>query len=373
LHILDIMENSVAAGATRVDVTVAELPADNRLEIVVDDDGRGLTVNPERALDPFFTTKEGKRTGLGLTLFRTAAEQAGGGLSLVARPEGGASVRVHMVLDHIDRVPMGDLGATMASIACLHSNVELSCKLRFDGSFVTVTASEIAARLPKGRGDILAFAGAFSRAVNESLSEVGGARPDGVTHVKGEHGEPAATACQCEEPATEAELLARLDTAIAEHRGRAGALIPVLQVAQALFGYVSEAAMQRIARGLGTSLSEVAGVVGFYSYFSTVPRGRHLIRVCLGTACYVRGGKAVLDAFRQKLGIGIGGTTPDRLFSLEVARCFGACGLAPAIMVDDTVHHRVKAARVQLILNQYGEATGAAPTNQKVQDVQANQ
>ena len=97
----------------------------------------------------------------------------------------------------------------------------------------------------------------------------------------------------------------------------------------------------------------MAGVVGFYSFFSTVPRGRHLIRVCLGTACYVRGGKRVLDALKQKLGIDVGETTEDRVFSLEVARCFGACGLAPTLTVDDEVHQRVKPAKVQDILDQY--------------------
>jgi NADH:ubiquinone oxidoreductase subunit E len=102
----------------------------------------------------------------------------------------------------------------------------------------------------------------------------------------------------------------------------------------------------------------VAGVVGFYSFFSTNPRGKHVVRVCLGTACYVRGGKQVLEALRQKLGIDVGQTTPDRQFTLEVARCFGACGLAPAVMIDDDVHQRIKPARLQSILDQY---RGAAP------------
>ena len=131
-------------------------------------------------------------------------------------------------------------------------------------------------------------------------------------------------------------------TVIAEYKDKPGALIPVLQIAQGIFGYLPEVALKRIARGLGKSYSEVAGVVGFYSFFSTVPRGKHLVRVCLGTACYVRGGTRVLDALKKKLGIDVGETTADRQFSLEVARCFGACGLAPVIMIDDDVHHRVK-------------------------------
>jgi NADH:ubiquinone oxidoreductase subunit E len=101
-------------------------------------------------------------------------------------------------------------------------------------------------------------------------------------------------------------------------------------------------------------------VVGFYSFFTTVPRGRNLVRVCLGTACYVRGGIAVLDALKKELDIDVGDTTEDREFSLEVARCFGACGLAPVITVNDDVHHRVKPKRVREILAQYAPDAVAA-------------
>ena len=156
--------------------------------------------------------------------------------------------------------------------------------------------------------------------------------------------------CTCGEVG-EGELLARLDEVIAEYQGKPGALIPVLQIAQGIFGYLPECAMKRIAVGLGKSYSEVAGVVGFYSFFSTNPRGRHVVRVCLGTACYVRGGKQVLAALKQRLKIDVGQTTPDREFTLEVARCFGACGLAPAIMIDDDVHQRIKPAKLGAILD----------------------
>lgn len=161
--------------------------------------------------------------------------------------------------------------------------------------------------------------------------------------------------CCCEkgqEP-TEQELLARLDDVLEGYLGKPGALIPVLQIAQGLFGYLPESALKRIAERLGKSYSEVAGVVGFYSFFTTVPRGKHLVRVCLGTACYVRGGKQVLEAFRNELGIDVGQTTPDRQFTLEIARCFGACGLAPAIMIDEDVHHRVKPVKTREILARY--------------------
>ncbi len=162
----------------------------------------------------------------------------------------------------------------------------------------------------------------------------------------------------CSEKASEAELLARLDEVLEEYKGKPGALIPVLQMAQGIFGYLPEIALKRISLSLNKSFSEVAGVVGFYSFFSTSPRGKHLIRVCLGTACYVRGGKRVLEALKDELEIDVGQTTPDGNFSLEVARCFGACGLAPTMMIDNDVIQRVKAAKVGAIVDQYRNGKG---------------
>lgn len=143
------------------------------------------------------------------------------------------------------------------------------------------------------------------------------------------------------------------DSYMREAMSEPGCLIPILQRAQQLFGYLPEKVLKHVSRTLRIPYSEVAGVVTFYSYFSTVPRGKHVVRVCLGTACYVRGGKEVLQAFTEALGIEVGQTTSDRLFSLEVGRCFGACGLAPVVMVDDDVHQRVKPARVRELLSAY--------------------
>jgi NADH:ubiquinone oxidoreductase subunit E len=180
-------------------------------------------------------------------------------------------------------------------------------------------------------------------------------------------------ACPGCEEASEEELLARLDEVIAKYKEKPGALIPVLQMAQGIFGYLPEVALKKVARGLGKSYSEVAGVVGCYSFFSTVPRGRNLIRVCLGTACYVRGGKQVLAALKDLLRIEVGETTSDRLFSLDVGRCFGACGLAPVIMIDDDVHHRVKPKRVNEILAQYAEEPVLAETSERSERRSADQ
>ncbi|HOX36950.1 MAG TPA: NAD(P)H-dependent oxidoreductase subunit E [Candidatus Brocadiia bacterium] len=159
--------------------------------------------------------------------------------------------------------------------------------------------------------------------------------------------------CACAGEVSEEELLGRLDEIIKDYQAKPGALIPVLQIAQGIFGYLPKSALKRISLGLDKPYSEVAGVVGFYSFFSTMPRGKHLVRVCMGTACYVRGGKLVLEALKEELGIDVGETTPDRLFSLEIARCFGACGLAPTIMIDDDVHQRVKPAKVGAVLDKY--------------------
>lgn len=159
--------------------------------------------------------------------------------------------------------------------------------------------------------------------------------------------------CACTDVVTEDKLMERLEEILQEYRDKPGGLIPVLQMTQSIFGYLPIPALKRISVALNKPYSEVAGVVGFYSFFSTVPRGKHVIRVCLGTACYVRGAKNVLDALRDTLGIDVGQTTPDRMFSLEVARCFGACGLAPAVMIDNEVHQRVKPNKIQVLLDQY--------------------
>ena len=160
------------------------------------------------------------------------------------------------------------------------------------------------------------------------------------------------TTCDCNH-VHEDELYERLKIIVQSQRTVPGALIPVLQTAQNLFGYLPERSLRMISKELKLPYSEVAGVVGFYSYFSTTPKGKHTIRVCLGTACYVRGGQDVLRALMKELEIGVGGTTADRKFSLEVGRCFGACGLAPVVMVDEETFQRVKPSKVSDILNSF--------------------
>lgn len=164
----------------------------------------------------------------------------------------------------------------------------------------------------------------------------------------------ATCACATATP-DEAALMERLDDVLAGQKDKPGGLIPALQTAQSLFGYLPEAVLLRIAQAFDKPYSEVAGVVSFYSFFSTVPRGTYVVRVCLGTACYVRGGNEVLRALKDKLGIEVGGTTEDRRFSLEVGRCFGACGMAPVLMVNDDLHQRVKPAKIGELLKAYAD------------------
>jgi len=162
-----------------------------------------------------------------------------------------------------------------------------------------------------------------------------------------------ANCCQCQIEVDEHKLLLELDSLMDNYVNKEGALIPVLQIAQGLFGYLPREAMQLIGKRLNKPYSEVSGVVTFYSLFSTVPQGKYVVRVCLGTACYVRGGKEVLEGFKKELGIDVGQTTADRLFSLEVGRCFGACGIAPVVMINDNTHQRVKSNKIAKILNSY--------------------
>ncbi len=132
-----------------------------------------------------------------------------------------------------------------------------------------------------------------------------------------------------------------------------GNLIQILHIAQEVYGYLPLEVQEYIANALDKPLSEVSGVVTFYSFFSTKPRGEHTIRVCLGTACYVRGGKKIVEALQKKLNVEIGGTTEDGKFTFEVARCIGACGLAPAIMIDDVVYKQVNINKLDAILSRY--------------------
>jgi NADH:ubiquinone oxidoreductase subunit E len=149
------------------------------------------------------------------------------------------------------------------------------------------------------------------------------------------------------------DQIEKLDGIIDKYKGKPGGLIPVLEEAQVSLEYLPVPIQKRIAKGLNLPFSRVYGVVTFYSFFTMKPRGKHTVRVCLGTACYVRGGKTIAEQLEKEFGIKEGETTPDRMFTYETVRCLGACGLGPVVVVDDQVHGRVKPAKVRAILSQY--------------------
>lgn len=152
---------------------------------------------------------------------------------------------------------------------------------------------------------------------------------------------------------SEAEKYALLEEVISDYGAKESNLIQVLHIAQAIFGFLPNEVQTFIAEKMDLPVSKVGGVVTFYSFFSTKPKGKYVIRVCLGTACYVRGGKKIMEKLKDVMGIEVGETSEDMKFSLEVVRCMGACGLAPAIRVNDKVYKRVNSNKLQQILEQY--------------------
>lgn len=158
--------------------------------------------------------------------------------------------------------------------------------------------------------------------------------------------------CTCGDEFT-TEQWRQVDAIIKSYASKPGALIPVLEEIQDVTGYLPESVQRRVSKGLGVPLSNVYGVVTFYSYFTMKPRGKHEIKVCLGTACHVRGGQKVLEKIEEKLRITPGDCTDDRLFSLDLVRCIGACGVAPVMVVGKDVHKQVKPSKLDAILHKY--------------------
>ncbi|MGI6603472.1 MAG: NADH-quinone oxidoreductase subunit NuoE [Firmicutes bacterium] len=144
-----------------------------------------------------------------------------------------------------------------------------------------------------------------------------------------------------------------LEEILARYAGQRGALIPVLQEVQAAYGYIFEDAIVRIAEALGIPATSVYGVATFYAQFHLKPRGRHVVRVCQGTACHVRGAAKILAAVEKELGIKPGETTEDLRFTIEPVACLGCCGLAPVMMVNDDTHGRLTPDKVAEILAAY--------------------
>lgn len=147
--------------------------------------------------------------------------------------------------------------------------------------------------------------------------------------------------------------IARVDKIVAKHAGREGALLPTLREVQGFLGYLPQEALERVALGLGLSLSRVYGVATFYSLFYTKPKGQYVIRVCESAPCHVKGAQEVIDALVRELGISFGETTPDGRFTLETVSCLGVCGVAPAVMVNDRVYGNLTPETVVAVLQEY--------------------
>ena len=130
-------------------------------------------------------------------------------------------------------------------------------------------------------------------------------------------------------------------------------LIQILHTVQNVHGALPLDVQRTISQKTGIALSEISGVISFYSFFSTKPKGKHIIKVCMGTACYVRGGKKIVDRLQELLDVEIGETTGDGLFTLEVVRCMGACGLAPAVSIDEKVFKQVNPDKLHTLLSKY--------------------
>lgn len=177
-----------------------------------------------------------------------------------------------------------------------------------------------------------------------------------VDHILNNQGDPIMSKSTNAVPfngtaAQEAELL----KVIAEKKDDRGALMPILQKAQDIYGYLPIEVQTIISNEMNIPLEKIYGVVTFYSQFSLNPKGKYQISVCLGTACYVKGSGDIYNKLQEKLGIEGGGCTPDGKFSLEACRCIGACGLAPVITVNDEVYGRLTVDDVDDILKKYAD------------------
>jgi len=154
-------------------------------------------------------------------------------------------------------------------------------------------------------------------------------------------------------PEDHVEKLEQIAEVIDKYEAKPSNLIMILHAAQGIYGYLPYEVQKFISDKMNISVSEVSGVVSFYSFFSTKPKGEHTLMVCMGTACYVRGGKKLIDSLQKQLHVDVDGTTEDGKFTLCKARCIGACGLAPAMMVDDTVYKAMSQSKIESVLSKY--------------------
>ncbi len=152
----------------------------------------------------------------------------------------------------------------------------------------------------------------------------------------------------------------RVNAFIRKHQNQKKALIAILQDVQAEYNYLPQEALRQVARSVGLPLIDVIGVATFFRAFSLKPRGRHVVTVCSGTACHVRGGPKILEEFERQLGVGAGETTADRKFTLETVACLGCCAIGPVVVVDGDFHAQTSVRKVSSIIKQYAKKRDAA-------------
>jgi len=152
----------------------------------------------------------------------------------------------------------------------------------------------------------------------------------------------------------------RVNAFIRKHQNQKKALIAILQDVQAEYNYLPQEALRQVARSVGIPLIDVVGVATFFRAFSLKPRGRHVVTVCSGTACHVRGGPKILEEFERQLGVGAGETTADKKFTLETVACLGCCAIGPVVVVDGDFHAQTSVRKVSSIIKQYAKKRDAA-------------
>lgn len=157
----------------------------------------------------------------------------------------------------------------------------------------------------------------------------------------------------CQDKDCIADKMNQISMVIDSYSANPSNLIQILHASQEIYGYLPYEVQKFIAEQMNIPVSNVSGVVSFYSFFSTKPKGLHTIMVCMGTACYVRGGKKIVEGLEKNLNVKVANTTTDGKFTLSIARCIGACGLAPAMMIDETVYKSVNPNKLDSILSKY--------------------
>lgn len=165
-------------------------------------------------------------------------------------------------------------------------------------------------------------------------------------------------------------MMVELDRVIKEYKNKPGSTIPVLQRAQEILGYLPPEIQKHIAKGLNIPSAEIHSIVSFYSFFTMKPRGDHTIRVCLGTACYVKGSEPILNKIKEMLSIDVGETTENRKFSLEIVRCLGACGLAPVMIIDHDTYGTLTRKKAIDAINQYATVAVSETASEETENTE---